>query len=576
MPSESTHEPPQDLAAVLVRITHERGTGVEHLRAEQLLAEARLAWPGETGQRWAEWLSEAARSLGLRPKIAELTIDEALHLAQDGALLIGQPVGNSAPVIVLGFDGRSAEVAANNGVDKRSVSPTELLSLLGSDPSPDDSPLSAPAASGRQQWLIIEDLELSHEPSHRFHNRPVRRLLAMLRPERGDIWVLVVFAFFTGVLSLAVPIAVESLVNIVTFGRMLQPLLVLSLLLFGFLAFAAMMRALQVVVVEIIQRRLFVRVTADLAYRFPRVNLNSLHGEYGPELANRFFDVVTLQKVVAQLLLDGLAIILTTLVGMTVLAFYHPWLLGFDVLLLTMVVGGVTVLGRGAIATGIDESRQKYRLASWLQDLLRCPLGFKTAGAADFALDRANHMTAKYLAFRQKHFAVLFRQQVFLLGLQAVAATVLLGFGGWLVVKGQLSLGQLVAAELIVATILSSMAKLGKHIEGFYDVVAAVDKLGHLFDLSMEPQDGSLALRSGQGARLRVTDVKHASGGDWLSRGVSLTVEEGERLSLLDPERTGTRLLLDILYGLSARKGAMWRSRTPTPGTCGPTCCVER
>jgi ABC-type bacteriocin/lantibiotic exporter with double-glycine peptidase domain len=315
------------------------------------------------------------------------------------------------------------------------------------------------------------------------------------------------------------------------------------------------MRALQAFVVEIIQRRLFVRVVADLAYRFPRVSLASLEGEYGPELANRFFDVVTFQKVVAQLLLDGLAIILTTLVGMTVLAFYHPWLLGFDVLLLTMVVGGVTLLGRGGIASGIDESRQKYRLAAWLEDLLRCPIGFKTAGAADFALDRANHFAAKYLAFRQQHFAVLFRQLVFLLALQAVAATVLLGFGGWLVVKGQLSLGQLVAAELIVATILSSMAKLGKHIEGFYDVVAAVDKLGHLFDLSMETQDGSLALRSGSGAQLRVTDVSHASGGDWVQRGVSLSIEAGEKVALLDPHCAGASTLLDILYGLRIPEG---------------------
>jgi len=341
----------------------------------------------------------------------------------------------------------------------------------------------------------------------------------------------------------------------VAFGRLLQPLLVLSLLLFGFLSFAAMMRGLQTFVVEIIQRRLFTRVAADLAYRFPRVRQSALDGHYGPELANRFFDIVTLQKVVAQLLLDGVAIVLATFVGMAVLAFYHPWLLGFDVLLLAIVVGGIVILGRGAISSGIDESKQKYRLAAWLEDLLRCPVSFKSAGASEFALDRANQITAEYLTARRQHFTVLFRQLVFILGLQAVAGTVLLGFGGWLVVQGQLTLGQLVAAELIVATILSSLAKLGKHIEGFYDVIAAVDKLGHLFDLEMESQDGLLAFRPTQGVRLRLTDVKHSKGEGWLTTGVAFDMSSGERVALLGSTSAGDSVLFDILFGMRHPEG---------------------
>ena len=385
---------------------------------------------------------------------------------------------------------------------------------------------------------------------HAFHDRPIARLIAILRPEWSDIWVVGVFAFFAGVLSLATPIAVESLVNIVAFGRLIQPLVILSLMLFGFLVFASLMKALQTFVVEVIQRRLFARVAADLAYRFPRVRSESLDGHYGPELANRFFDIVTLQKVVAQLLLDGLAIVLATVVGMAVLAFYHPWLLGFDVLLLALIVGGVLILGRGAIAYGIDESKQKYRLAAWLEDLLRCPISFKSAGAPEFALDRANQMTADYIGARRRHFRVLFRQLIFILGLQAVAGTVLLGFGGWLVIQGQLTLGQLVAAELIVATILSSLAKLGKHIEGFYDVIASVDKLGHLFDLDMEPHDGELAIRDGEGVRVRVTDVKHRLGGPALQRGFSLALEAGDNVALIDSSGAGSTLLFDMLYGM--------------------------
>ena len=161
-------------------------------------------------------------------------------------------------------------------------------------------------------------------------------------------------------------------------------------------------------------------------------------------------------------------------------------------LLVLLIVAGLYVLGRGAVSSGIDESKMKYKLTAWLEDLMRCQRAFKTGGGAEFAVDRANLLTANYLSSRRSHFSILFRQITFVLALQAIAGTVLLGGGGWLVIRGQLSLGQLVAAELIVTTILTSLAKLGKHLEGFYDVVASVDKLGALIDLDVERHDGLL------------------------------------------------------------------------------------
>lgn len=537
------------LGAAVAKVAEQRELQVERFRIEGWLAESRHAWPGAETAQWATWAVECVRSLGLRARVAALSLREALDLVEDGAMLLCRPSAAATTVAILSFDGRTVELFEPATGEVRSITPSGLEAMW--TPSDGESP-----APKTVRWVVVEDYEVSHDLSHRFEGRPIARLVALLKPERSDIWVVAVFAFFAGVLSLATPIAVESLVNIVAFGRLLQPLLILSLMLFGFLAFASLMRALQTFAVEIIQRRLFARVAADLAYRFPRVTQQSLDGHFGPELANRFFDVVTLQKVVAQLLLDGVALILATAVGMAVLAFYHPWLLGFDILLLTLIVGGIYILGRGAIASGIDESKQKYRLAAWLEDLIRCPTAFKAGGASEFALDRANRITGDYLNARREHFRVLFRQLLFILGLQALAGTVLLGFGGWLVIRGQLTLGQLVAAELIVATILAAMAKLGKHIEAFYDVVAAVDKLGHLFDLEIEPQDGLMAFRPIGGAEVQITDVRHRLGGPWPVGGLTASIERGERVALLGHGAGTASTLFDMLYGL----------RTPTQG----------
>lgn len=389
----------------------------------------------------------------------------------------------------------------------------------------------------------------SHHAPH--HLTPFRRLVALLRPERTDISAVVIFAAAVGVLSLATPITVEALVNSVAFGRFLQPLVVLAVMLLTFLGFAALLKGLQAFIVEIIQRRIFVRVVADLAHRLPRVKQEAFDGLHGPELLNRFFDVITVQKSAAMLVLDGLSIVIAAFVGMVVLAFYHPYLLGFDLVLMAAVAFAVFFLGRGAVGTAIDESYKKYAVASWLEQLARFPVAFKLHGGPEHAFAKADQLAVEWVEARRAHFKVLIRQIVFTLGLQAVAGAALLGIGGFLVINGQLTLGQLVASELIVAIVVGSFAKLGKHMESYYDLLAAVDKLGHLFDLPTERDTGALPPQGAQGAQVQLHQLVLDYGpGDGRIDGLSLLIEPGSRIALTGPPGCGKSGLLEVLYGM--------------------------
>ncbi len=357
---------------------------------------------------------------------------------------------------------------------------------------------------------------------------------------------------FVGLLTLTTPIAVQALVNTVAFGTLLQPLVVLSLLLFAALAFAATLRGLQYWVVEVIQRRLFVRVVSDLSRRLPRVRREALDSRDGAELANRFFDVVTLQKAASSLLLDGLEIVLTVAVGMLVLAFYHPFLFAFDLVLIAAIFV-VAWLGRRGPATAVDESKLKYEIAAWLEELARHDVAFKLGGGLDYAEIRADGLLRSWLAARSAHYRVVLRQFVLVLAMQALAGACILGIGGWLVIERQLTLGQLVAAELIVTVVVASVAKLGKYLEIYYDLLAGLDKLGHLVDLPTEREGGTPCRPTDatRGIALSAEGLVagYESGPDVL-RGATLSLEAGSRTALVGGDGSGKSLLVELVAAM--------------------------
>ena len=276
---------------------------------------------------------------------------------------------------------------------------------------------------------------------------PLRRARQLLALDGQDIAVIVIYGVALGLLSLAVPVAVQSLVNTVAFGSLIQPLVVLTVLLALALTGAGILRALQIRIAEMLQRRLFVRLVTEIGARLPRVSGTALRDANGPELLNRFFDVFTTQKSVASLLLGGIDAVLIGLVGLIVLAFYHPALLAFDLVLILGAAFVLIPLGRGGTATSIAESKAKYAVVGWLEEMARHPLSFKLAGGDDLARFQVETLARSYLDKRDRHFRIVYRQVVGALSIEVVASVALLAVGGLLVIERQLSIGQVFAAR---------------------------------------------------------------------------------------------------------------------------------
>ncbi len=384
--------------------------------------------------------------------------------------------------------------------------------------------------------------------AHHSGKPPWQRLTESLRLERSDITTVIVFAAAVGILSIVTPAAIEALVNTVAFGVQLWPVIVLALVMLAFLSLSATLRAIQLYVVECLQRRLFVRTADTFADHFARAEIESFDGRNPTDIVNRFFEIASVQKALASLLVDGVGILMITIVGLLVLAFYHPYLLTFAVVMALLIIFVLFALGIGGVRTSIAESYAKFDVAAWLEELAKCPHTFRFGRGGALAHQRADELAGAYVKARRIHFRIVWRQTIFVLMLEAVAMTILLGLGGWLVINRQLTLGQLVAGELIVALVLSAISKLGKYIESFYDLQASLDKLGVLDQLPLERLGGERLPHLDSPMRVVAELVQDKPlaphSGNAAKR---LELAAGERVAVYGPSGSGKTFLLETL-----------------------------
>ncbi|MES2461626.1 MAG: ATP-binding cassette domain-containing protein, partial [Armatimonadota bacterium] len=388
---------------------------------------------------------------------------------------------------------------------------------------------------------------------HQGHPTPLVRLVRLHAEERGDLMVLLTYTVVAGLMALAVPLAAQALVNIIAANVLLQPLVVLTLLVLVGMLCAGVLQLLKLSLVERLQQRVFARVALTMATRIVHMRSSALRGEYAPELVNRFFDVLTVQKSLAKLLLDGLTVSLQALVGLVLLGIYSPLLLGFDIFILLFAALIIFVLGWNGLRTSIEESREKYEVAGWLEELARCHTSMKMHGNGGYLLNRADSSVVSHVLARRDHFKVYWRQAAGSYIFQAIASAGVLAIGGWLVINRQLTLGQLVAAQIIVVSVLAALDKLVRQADQVFDLLTGLDKIGYVTDLPSERRGGdTLPLGSEMdGLSVVCRGVRFAyKPGDEVLTDLDLMLAPGDRVSLVGASGAGKSTLAMLLCGL--------------------------
>ncbi len=296
----------------------------------------------------------------------------------------------------------------------------------------------------------------------------------------------IIYGVGISLLSLATPISVQMLINSVANTALPAPLFTLAAILFVLLMLSGLLSALRIFLMELFRQRIFAQLVAEITLRAVHARNPFFGDDRKGDLFNRYFEVMNLQKAVPSLLIGLFTILLQSGVGFVVTSFYHPFFLGFNLLFILVAWAIWRFWSRGAMTTAVAISHAKYETAHWLESVGASNGFYKSSRHLSYAIDRSESQTARYVTAYRRHMRYSFTQAVAYLVLYAVASAGLLAMGGWLVIQGQLSIGQLVAAELILSSIFYGFSQLGPYLDIFYDMVVAVEELGLLYAIPQE------------------------------------------------------------------------------------------
>lgn len=382
--------------------------------------------------------------------------------------------------------------------------------------------------------------------------KPLERLYNILKLDRKDIIQIFFYAIFSGLVSLSLPLGIQAIINFLQAGKVSVSWILLVILVVIGVAFVGLLSLMQLRITENLQQKIFIRSSFEFAFRIPKIKFEAFYNQYPPELANRFFDTLTLQKGISKLLIDFSAALLQIIFGLLLLSLYHSFFILFGILLIFLLYIIFKFSYQKGLNTSLNESKYKYKVAAWLQELAKNSTSFKKETHFNFGLTKNDTLVNTYLKHRESHFSVLKRQFSQLIVFKALITACLLLIGGFLVLNQQMNIGQFVAAEIIILLVINSVEKIILGLETFYDVLTSIEKIGHVTDLPIERENDKKTTTENYNAISLHADgvsFSYPETTDCVLDNINLLINQGDKILISGDNGSGKTTLMRLLAG---------------------------
>lgn len=454
-------------------------------------------------------------------------------------LMLEETDGGIRPLVLQRFSDRKFRLKKN---DSR---------IEFSNKEPENLPGGKEGRSVVFLFLPLEEKENSIEKGRWVILGKLGRLLQSHKKEIGHI---LIYGVIAGLISLSLPLGVQSIIGYVSGGQIVTSVVVLIVFIVVGLLISGSMQYMQLYISEHIQQKIFVHRTFGIAEKIPRVNVEALYGKNPREIMNRFFEIVTLQKGTSVLLLELSAAGLQILFGILLISFYHPVFIFPGLILVILLVIVLRLTGPQGLETSLAESKYKYKVARWLEEMAGSLRSFKLTDSRTFVSDKTDDYVSGYLLARKKHFKLLSMQYLSFVLFKTLITGGLLSVGSYLIINNEISLGQFVAAEIIIILVMGAVEKLILKLDTIYDLLTGIEKLSQISHLP-EEENGNLPVPEAEGKpglHIRLDNIGHTLPGSRspVLNGVSLEIKPGEKICLAGENGSGKTTLIQVLLGI--------------------------
>jgi ABC-type bacteriocin/lantibiotic exporter with double-glycine peptidase domain len=385
---------------------------------------------------------------------------------------------------------------------------------------------------------------------HQSAGKVFRSMLRLLKADRKDISSIYFYAILAGLVQLSLPLGIQSIINFVLAGVISTSIVVLIVLVVGGTFLGGLLQIRQLQVIEKLKQKIFVRYSLEFADRIPKLNVEKLDKFHLPELINRFFEVPSFQKGIEKILLDLPTAVIQMTLGLMLLSFYHPVFIAFGGLLILTIFLIIRFTVQPGFSAALEASDYKYRVGAWLQELARMIKSFKYTHNCDIQIQKTDELATGYLEARTNYFKILLTQAWSLIGFKTLITAAMLIVGATLLVDQQINIGQFIASDLVIITIIGSVEKLLVSLDAFYEMFTSVEKMNAIIGAEKETEGTAVLSDIPAGTKVEFNKVTFSyPDGEPILYEIDFSIEPGQIALLTGASGSGKSSLFRLLTG---------------------------
>lgn len=302
----------------------------------------------------------------------------------------------------------------------------------------------------------------------------ISSIAKIIREDRKTMLFLLYYSAIEAILFMVIPLASSFIINSVLAHASISVLVLGSIVIVIFIL-TTLLQVVKEYIIEKFQQKIFVSTGIEIAEMASRLKTSSLDIKNTiDKYMNYFFDISAIQKFFPILLLDGTGLVIKTVVSLLLLLAFDPLLFGLGLFFVVFFAMLLFIFGTNGIDYAIKRSDAKHNAIYYLQSI-----PYEEGTQAEILEEFDGYLT-RFVRAREKIFIVIIKQLTLTFLMEGLVLSSFLIGGGYMVINGTLPVGEFVAAEIIVVSIMYALKSVMKHLDYIYDMVEGFYKVEKL------------------------------------------------------------------------------------------------